>query len=169
MNPRARTKKLWLSVIGFLVVLLAAAVFTLGSLNAPLALEDGSNFIALFSVSTFIGVAFLVFGLILVRSLVRLLTERRAGLLGSRFKTKMVLGAMGVSLLPVVFLFFFSYALVNRTLNAWFQRPLEIANEQTQQLLSDLQSDAHKHLEDRARSLPNGYRRTRKREILNRP
>jgi PAS domain S-box-containing protein len=50
----------------------------------------------------------------------------------------MVLGAMGVSLLPVVFLFFFSYALVNRTLNMWFPRPLEIASEQSQKLLYDM-------------------------------
>src|SRR5208282_448221 len=55
--------------------------------------------------------------------------------LGSRFKVKMVLGAMGVSLLPVVFLFFFSYALVNRTLNLWFPRPLEVANQQSRTLL----------------------------------
>ncbi|MGH7838105.1 MAG: sensor histidine kinase, partial [Candidatus Binataceae bacterium] len=45
--------------------------------------------------------------------------------------------AMGISLLPVVFLFFFSYALVNRTLNAWFPRPLEVASEQSQSLLTD--------------------------------
>ena len=43
---------------------------------------------------------------------------------------------MGVSLLPVVFLFFSSYALVNRTLNLWFPRPLEIANEESQVLLN---------------------------------
>src|SRR6202789_1107368 len=49
----------------------------------------------------------------------------------------MVLGAMGVSLLPVIFLFFSSYALVNRTLNLWFPRPLEIANEQSQKLIAD--------------------------------
>ena len=52
----------------------------------------------------------------------------------------MVLGAMGVSLLPIVFLFFFSYALVNRTLNAWFPRPLEIANEQSQILLTHFET-----------------------------
>ncbi len=52
----------------------------------------------------------------------------------------MVLGAMGVSLLPVVFLFFFSYALVNRTLNAWFPRPLETANEQSQTLLTHFET-----------------------------
>ena len=46
------------------------------------------------------------------------------------FGIKMVLGAMGLSLLPVVFLFFFSYALVNRTLNSWFPRPLEEATQE---------------------------------------
>src|SRR6204780_280830 len=56
--------------------------------------------------------------------------------MGSRFKAKMVLGALGVSLLPVVFLFFSSYALLNRTLNLWFPRPLEIANEESRVLLT---------------------------------
>ncbi len=56
--------------------------------------------------------------------------------MGSRFKVKMVAGAMGISLLPVVFLFFFSYSLVNRSLALWFPRPLEIANEQYQVLVT---------------------------------
>ena len=90
----------------------------------------------------------MVFGLILTRSLVRLWAERRSGQMGSRFKVKMVLGAMGISLLPVVFMFFFSYALVNRTLNAWFPRPLEIANEQSQILLDDLEKAEFVRLSD---------------------
>ncbi len=119
------------------VVLLAAAVFTLGSLRIPLHPEEEDSFLILFALSTFIAAAFLVFTLILSRSLLRLWAERRSGQLGSRFKGKMVMGAMGISLLPVVFLFFFSYALVNRTLNLWFPRPLEIANEQSQKLIGD--------------------------------
>lgn len=155
MNPKPWTRKLWLAFGGLAVVLLAAAVFTLGSLNAPIRPEHGSAFVVLFALSTFIGAALLVFGLILTRSLLRLWAERRAGQLGSRFKTKMVLGAMGVSLLPVVFLFFFSYALVNRTLNSWFPRPLEIANEQSQKLLFDLGRDAQERLTERAQEAAN--------------
>jgi PAS domain S-box-containing protein len=68
--------------------------------------------------------------------------------MGSRFKVKMVLGAMGVSLLPVVFMFFFSYALVNRTLIGWFPRPLEIANEQSQILVTDLEKAEFARLSD---------------------
>jgi two-component system, NtrC family, nitrogen regulation sensor histidine kinase NtrY len=102
----------------------------------PVPEDSGSALYILFALSTLIAASLLVFTLILTRSLLRLWAERRAGQMGSRFKVKMVLGAMGVSLLPVVFLFFFSYALVNRTLNLWFPRPLEIANEQSQFLLA---------------------------------
>jgi two-component system nitrogen regulation sensor histidine kinase NtrY len=118
------------------IVLLAAAVFTLGSLNIPLHPEQESGLVILFALSTFMFAALLVFSLIMIRSLVRLWNERRIGQMGSRFKAKMVLGALGVSLLPVVFLFFSSYALLNRTLNLWFPRPLEIANEESRVLLT---------------------------------
>jgi len=138
----------WLITGGIAVVLLTAAVFTLGSLSTPFHPEQGNEFLVFFALSTFLGAALLVFGLILLRSLVRMATERRAGQMGSRFKTKMVLGAMGVSLLPVVFMFFFSYALVNRTLNAWFPRPLELANEESQQLLQDMRKTGSGHLGD---------------------
>jgi two-component system, NtrC family, nitrogen regulation sensor histidine kinase NtrY len=131
-------RQLWLIFGGIVVVMLTAAVFTLGSLDVPLRPEQGNAFVVLFALSTLLAAALLVFTLILTRSLLRLWAERRSGQMGSRFKVKMVLGAMGVSLLPIVFLFFFSYALVNRTLNSWFPRPLEIANEQSQKLLADL-------------------------------
>jgi PAS domain S-box-containing protein len=130
-------KRARLTIAGVTVVLLTAAVFTLGSLRIPLHPEEENSLLILFALSTFIVAALLVFTLILGRSLLRLWAERRSGQLGSRFKGKMVVGAMGISLLPVVFLFFFSYALVNRTLNLWFPRPLEIANEQSQKLIGD--------------------------------
>jgi len=145
-------RRLWMTVGGAVVLLLAAAVFTLGSLTLPLHLEQGNAFVILFALSTFIGLLLVVFSLILMRSLLRLWAERRTGQMGSRFKTKMVLGAMGVSLLPIVFLFFFSYAIVNRTLNSWFPRPLETANEQSQILLTDFGEIEFDRLNDLARS-----------------
>ena len=153
LKQRSWTRKLWLAVGGLSVVLLAAAIFTLGSLRAPVHPEQGNSLVILFALSTFIFVAFLVFGLVLLRSLLRLWNERKAGLLGSRFKTKMVFGAMGVSLLPLVFLFFFSYALVNRTLNLWFPKPLEIANAESQKLLNEYSHEVHERLNMRAARL----------------
>jgi two-component system nitrogen regulation sensor histidine kinase NtrY len=136
-GERSKWKRELRLTLGFVaIVLLAAAVFTLGSLNIPLHPEKESGLVILFALSTFMFAALLVFSLIMIRSLVRLWNERRIGQMGSRFKAKMVLGALGVSLLPVMFLFFSSYALLNRTLNLWFPRPLEIANEESRVLLT---------------------------------
>jgi PAS domain S-box-containing protein len=150
----ARSKrKVWLTVGSIVVVLLAAATITLGSFSVPVPADQGNAVYILFALSVLIFATFLVFGLILTRSLVRLWAERRTGQMGSRFKVKMVLGAMGVSLLPLVFLFFFSYALVNRTLNLWFPRPLEIANEQSQLLLSRFEQSQSNRLNGLAAEL----------------
>lgn len=137
MSPATSKTRTRLAVGGILVTLLLAAVFTLGSLDVPFE-PTGREVIDFFAVSCFITAALLVFGLILTRSVVRLWTERGKEQLGARFKTKMVLGAMAVSLLPVIFMFFVSYSLLNRTLGRWFPRPLEIASEETQKLLNDL-------------------------------
>jgi two-component system nitrogen regulation sensor histidine kinase NtrY len=141
-----RKRQLWLTLGLVTIVLLAAAVFTLGSLKIPVRPEEGNGLVILFALSTFMFAALLIFTLIMTRNLVRLWSERRVRQIGSRFKAKMVLGAMGVSLLPVMFLFFFSYALVNRTLNLWFPRPLEIANEESQVLLNDFGASELKRL-----------------------
>jgi hypothetical protein len=132
-------KQRWTLGIGAaLLTLLLSAVFTFGSLDVPFEPKSWREAMALYTVSSFITAALLVFLLILTRTVLRLWTERSQEQLGARFKTKMVVGAMALSLLPVLFMFFVSYSLLNRTLGRWFPRPLEIASEQTQTLLNDL-------------------------------
>jgi two-component system, NtrC family, nitrogen regulation sensor histidine kinase NtrY len=138
MSPPSTKGRAKLVLGGVLVALLLAAVFTLGSLDVPFEPHSWDELVALYAVSSFITAALLIFGLIFIRSFVRLRMESSKAQLGARFKTKMVLGAMAVSLLPVIFMFFVSYALLNRTLGRWFPRPLEIASEETQKLLNDL-------------------------------
>jgi two-component system nitrogen regulation sensor histidine kinase NtrY len=147
-NQRSKRKRrLWLTLGLVAIVLLASVVFTLGSLRIPLHPEEGNGLVIWFALNTVIAAGLLIFTLIMTRSLLRLWNERRVRQIGSRFKAKMVLGAMGVSLLPVVFLFFFSYALLNRTLNLWFPRPLEIANEESQVLLTGFGGSELKRLD----------------------
>src|ERR1700730_7725229 len=135
LHPKHR----WSLVVGgILLTLLLAAVFTFGSLAVPFEPGNWREAMALYAVSSFITAALLVFGLILTRTVLRLWAERSKEQLGARFKTKMVVGAMALSLLPILFMFFVSYSLLNRTLGRWFPRPLEIATEQTQNLLNDL-------------------------------
>jgi two-component system, NtrC family, nitrogen regulation sensor histidine kinase NtrY len=138
VSPVSTRMRVRLAIGGVLLTLLLAAVFTLGSLDVPFEPSSWRVIIPLYAVSTFITAALLIFGLILIRSLVRLRMEQNKAQLGARFKTKMVLGATAISLLPVIFMFFVSYSLLNRTLGRWFPRPLEIASEETQKLMNDL-------------------------------
>jgi two-component system, NtrC family, nitrogen regulation sensor histidine kinase NtrY len=138
VSPVSSKMRVRLVIGGILLTLLLAAVFTLGSLDVPFEPGSWRVIIPLYAVSTFITAALLVFSLILIRSFVRLRMEQNKAQLGARFKTKMVLGATAISLLPVIFMFFVSYSLLNRTLGRWFPRPLEIASEETQTLLNDL-------------------------------
>src|SRR5215813_7814155 len=123
---------------GIVLTLLLAAVFTLGSLDAPFQPRTWRDVLTLYAVSSFITALLIVFALILVRTTLRLWAERRREQLGARFKSKMVIGAMAISLLPVLFMFFVSYSLLNRTLARWFPRPLEIAAEQSSTLLAEM-------------------------------
>src|ERR1700693_940878 len=132
-------KQRWTLGIGAaLLTLLLAAVFTFGSLDVPFEPKNWREKLALLSVSSFVTAALLIFWLILMRTCLRLWAERSKEQLGARFKTKMVVGAMALSLLPILFMFFVSYSLLNRTLRRWFPCPLETASEQTQILLNDL-------------------------------
>ena len=133
---RTIRNRVWLGVGGLLIALLLAAVVTLGSLGLPFEPHQWTQVLVLYAVSAFVVAALLVFGLVLTRTALRLWLERRAQRLGARFKTKMVLGAMAISLLPVVFMFVISYGLLNRSLARWFPRPLEVATEESQRLLS---------------------------------
>jgi two-component system, NtrC family, nitrogen regulation sensor histidine kinase NtrY len=143
---KGREKRTQLVVGLSIVSVLALLVFTLGSLHVPVYPTSSSETTVFAALAFLIAGTFGVFALILGRTLLRLAAERRSGQMGSRFKVNMVLGAMGVSLLPILFLFFISYALLNRTLNAWFPRPLEVANEQSQILLTHFETTEFERL-----------------------
>ena len=141
-DPKIRSALL----IATSVVLLAlvVSVFGLTSLNLPfIRPSDSVGTLLLFFLSTIIFLCLLTLGFILFRNFLKLHMERRANQLGSKFKTKMVFGAVGLSVLPVFFLFLFSYSLVNRTLDKWFSRPFESMSQQAHQIVQVLGEFVH--------------------------
>jgi two-component system nitrogen regulation sensor histidine kinase NtrY len=102
-------------------VILAQATFKLTFLQ-----PDTSEETLIFaSVSALIFLLFIALTFVLIRTLLRLYAERKSGLLGSKFRSRMVMGALLLSLGPVIFLFLFSYGLLNRSIEKWFSRPSE--------------------------------------------
>lgn len=146
MTSTTSSQRNRLVLAGVILTLLLAAVFTLGSLDTPFEPRTWRDVLTLYAVSCFITAALIVFALIVSRTVLRLWAERSSEQLGARFKTKMVVGAVALSLLPVVFMFFVSYSLLNRTLARWFPRPIEIASEQSSALLNELGAQEHDRL-----------------------
>lgn len=62
---------------------------------------------------------------VLVRSVFRLILERHHRILGSKFKTKLVLTSIALSLIPVLILFPFATRLLLESFDQWFALPVE--------------------------------------------
>ncbi len=126
----------------FLLVLVPALLF-LGWSQASLDLSFISPGTALGTtllvvVSTLVFVAFVIFALILARILLKLYVERRQQGLGSRFKTKMVVSFLLISLVPVCFLFVFAYGLLNRSIDKWFGAPFDTVRKDANEIVQEL-------------------------------
>jgi len=75
---------------------------------------------------------------VLLRNLLKLYAERRMGVLGSKFRTRMVAGALLLSFVPVILLFLFAYGLMNRSIEKWFSLPVEQLSSDSSQVASQL-------------------------------
>lgn len=64
-------------------------------------------------------------GWILFREGVKVYIARQSNQAGSRIRTKLVVGAVALSCLPVFFFALWSYEVLNYNLNAWFSNPAE--------------------------------------------
>ncbi len=59
----------------------------------------------------------------LIKTAVKLYLERQSGREGSLIKSKLVFGALALSLVPVVFLLLFGWVILNRSVDKWFSAP----------------------------------------------
>ncbi len=60
---------------------------------------------------------------ILVRESIDIYVERHTDRVGSHIKTKLVVGAVALSVMPVCFLVAFNYGVINRNIATWFRAP----------------------------------------------
>jgi PAS domain S-box-containing protein len=115
------------------VVLLAIAVFLLFAIlvsqtafnQTILRPDTNQQAIVFYALSLLISLLFIALTFVLGRNLLKLFAERRLGVLGSKFRTRMVVGALLLSFVPVVVMYFFSYGLMNRSIFIWFSTPVE--------------------------------------------
>jgi len=103
-----------------LLSLIAQSSFNLSPLVSP---DTAGATLLLYALSTLTFLAFVTVLFVLLRNVLKVLRERRARRLGSKFKARLVIYSIGLSLLPVLLLFFFEFGLINRSIDRWFGEP----------------------------------------------
>src|SRR5438270_212543 len=104
--------------------------------------ETNQQTVVFYAVSLLISFLFVGLFFVLARNLLKLFAERRLGVLGSKFRTRMVAGGLLLSSLPVMVMYWFSYGLMNRSIDKWFSTPAEEVRAGAQEMTSLLASYA---------------------------
>src|SRR5580692_312070 len=125
MAPTANRRKIWIAALGASLLVLFVALATLNAFNTQLPTPATTQQIVVFTGLSI--VAFLLFVavlVLLVRNVLKLYADQRSRVMGTRLRTRMLWGALLVSLVPIASMYAFSYLLLNRAVDRWFSQPV---------------------------------------------
>ncbi|HKX05989.1 MAG TPA: ATP-binding protein [Methylomirabilota bacterium] len=146
LGEQEKRKRNLLIIAGILILLVVATVFEVG-IRAP-QIPFASNLIVFFLFNLNL-VVFLLLLVLLFRNLVKLSFERRQKIIGSRFKAKLVLTFLALSLVPGILIFLIASNFITTSIEGWFkpqvERPLDQAMEVAQTYYQSLESTALRH------------------------
>jgi len=121
----SRRKKLVI-LLSIAVVAVFALILPQTSFDLPFLKPDSNQQLLLFAaLSVLIFLLFVALTFVLARNLLKLFAERRSGVIGSKFRTRLVVASLLLSFLPTIVMFWFAYGLMNRSIDRWFSDPTE--------------------------------------------
>jgi len=161
METSASRRKIVIIALGSVLFLLLSAFTAMNAFNLkflnPATTGEIGVFIALSAIVFLIFVAVLV---LLGRNVLKLYADQRSRTMGTRLRTRMLWGAVMVSLIPLVFMFAFSYDLLNRSVDRWFSQPVtemrDDSNQMALQLAQYSSANARAEAQAIAASMPSG-------------
>jgi PAS domain S-box-containing protein len=92
----------------------------------------------------FVGLIVLVFLLLMLlltllfRNILKLYADQSGSALGARLRTRLVVGAALIALIPAVCMFLFSFLLMNRSIDRWFSQPTSDLREDANRVVLEL-------------------------------
>lgn len=146
-----RTRRHVLAAIAFLVLFLILALTALQIFQILPSVGNSKyafRTFQLWTITVLVLLALLILATILGRNLIKLYFERRSGLVGSRFKTKLVSIFVVLSLLPAVLLFSLAFWLVRGSIERWLSTPATKLQKDS----SDIAQQYYDEAAERARS-----------------
>ncbi|MCU1298436.1 MAG: multi-sensor signal transduction histidine kinase [Acidobacteriaceae bacterium] len=149
----SRKKLIILVVMG--LSLPFAVLLSLTSFDLPLNPKTNQETLFFDFLFVVIFLLFVALTFVLVRNLLKLTAERRLGVLGSKFRSRMVVASLLLSFLPVIVMFLFAYVLMNRSIDKWFSSPVEEVRQDTAHMTSLLSRYAAQNARAEAVSIAN--------------
>jgi two-component system nitrogen regulation sensor histidine kinase NtrY len=152
LSDQDRRKRNLVIIAAFLLLLGGVTAFDLGIFAPELPVASNIVIFALFNLNL---IVLLLLVLLLCRNLVKLWLERRQNVIGARFKAKLVLAFLLLSLAPAGLIFVIASNFINKSIEGWFkpqvERPLDQALSVAQTYYSTLERTALRHAQHVAR------------------
>ena len=128
-EPSRKKVILWLAAAGLPLfgILFSLSSFELRFINP----RTNQQTVSLVALTLLVSLLFGALTFVLFRNLIKLFAERRLGVLGSKFRTRLVVGSLLLSFIPVIVMFWFAYGLMNRSIERWFSTPVEEVQQDT--------------------------------------
>ncbi len=136
------------------IALLFGLLLSQSSFDLPFLNPDTNQQLLFFAaLSALVFLLFVALTFVLMRNLLKLFAERRLGVLGSKFRTRLVVVGLLQSFLPAIFMFWFAYGLMNRSVDKWFSSPVEEVRQDTSVMASLLSRYAYQNAQAEAQSI----------------
>jgi two-component system, NtrC family, nitrogen regulation sensor histidine kinase NtrY len=157
MATTTNRRKMFILALGTCLLVLFAILAALNAFN--IGIPNPSSTQQFFVFTGLSIVAFLLFVavlLLLVRNVLKLYADQRSRVMGSRLRTRMLWGAVLVSLIPIVFMFLFSYGLMNRAVDRWFSQPVTQMRDDSNHMALELSQYTTSNARAEADSIASG-------------
>lgn len=147
-------------VIGFAILILAAAssiYYLIQRANelSPEALGSRMLLFVLWNINLILILGILI---VLSRVLIKLILERQRGILGSRFRTKLVVTWVATTLVPIVLLFVVANDLLRLSIDRWFSVPVETLVSNSAEIAEAYENERFSHATRAAEAIARQWR-----------
>jgi PAS domain S-box-containing protein len=100
--------------------------------------ETSGETLAFTGLTVLVFLLLIVLLMLLLRNMAKIYADQSSSALGARLRTRMVLGAALIALTPAVFMFLFSFTLMNRSIDRWFSQPTSELREDSTRVVLEL-------------------------------
>jgi two-component system nitrogen regulation sensor histidine kinase NtrY len=145
---RDNTKLLLAGIVALIAALVG--LLSLASRGSTLAPDYLAEFV-LYALSATNLMMLLALVFVLARNIVKVMVERRRGLPFARFRAKMVLVLLGMTLIPAVLVLAVGSELIRNSVGTWFNRPMEEMLTSANDMAGDFYEERQRAVSEQAR------------------